>query len=157
MLFVCLGNICRSPTAHAVLRSKVRDMGLQHAIQVDSAGTGSWHIGSPPDERSIQIAEKNGYDMSGIYARQICASDFEEFNYILAMDKENLLNIQKVKGYSESINLDYFLKFNSTSNTLDVPDPYYGKVDGFSNVLELIEETSDELLDHLKTKITSVG
>jgi protein-tyrosine phosphatase len=156
VLFVCLGNICRSPTAHAVFRSKVRDARLQDAIHVDSAGTGSWHIGSLPDERSIQIAEKNGYDMSGLYARQICATDFAEFDYILAMDEDNILKIQLVEGYNESITLDYFLKFNSSIDRLEVPDPYYGKGTGFSDVLEMIEGASDGLLDHLKTKMASV-
>lgn len=153
VLFVCLGNICRSPTAHAVFRSKVRDAGLEEIILVDSAGTGSWHIGSRPDSRSIQIAETNGYDMNDIYARQICAEDFNEFDYILAMDEENYNNIQLVKGYSESVLLHHFLKFNSATNELNVPDPYYSSADGFSEVLNLIEAASDGLLDHLKIRL----
>ena len=153
VLFVCLGNICRSPTAHAVFRSKVRDAGLQEVILVDSAGTGSWHIGSPPDDRSIQVAKNHGYDMNNIYARQICAKDFEEFDYILAMDEENYNNIQLVNGYSESVLLHYFLHFSSITERLDVPDPYYNKADGFSEVLNLIEGAADGLLDHLKIQI----
>ena len=155
VLFVCLGNICRSPTAHAVFRGKVRDAGLEDVIHVDSAGTGSWHIGSPPDSRAVQAAESNGYDMSGIYARQLSSSDFIKFDYILAMDEENIVNIQSIKGYSESVLLYYFLKFNSAVDRLDVPDPYYGKGDGFNYVLELVEGASDGFLDYLKVKIAA--
>ncbi|MBT5031346.1 MAG: low molecular weight phosphotyrosine protein phosphatase [Proteobacteria bacterium] len=153
VLFVCLGNICRSPTAHAVFRSKVKEAGLQDQIVVDSAGTGSWHIGEPPDARSTEVAEQNGYDMSEIFARQVCTEDFDKFDYILAMDKENHNVLQRLKTESGSVILDYFMSFSKRTKRFDVPDPYFGTEGGFDHVLELIEGASDGLLDHVRQQL----
>ena len=157
VLFVCLGNICRSPTAHAVFRSKVKEAGLQNQIEVDSAGTGSWHIGEPPDARSTEVAEQNGYDMSEIFARQVCTEDFDKFDYILAMDKDNHNVLQRRKGENKGVTLDYFMTFNQSSKRFDVPDPYFGAEGGFDQVLKLIEEASDGLLDCITAALEYEG
>ena len=155
VLFVCLGNICRSPTAHAVFQSKVRQAGLQNKIVVDSAGTGNWHIGDPPDARSVEVAEHNGYDMSGIFARQICTEDIQHFDYILAMDKKNIEEIQRNRYNNKSNTLDYFLSFSENAEPLEVPDPYFGPEDSFEHVLKLIEDASDGLLDSIRQRLNT--
>jgi len=132
------------------------EAGLQDQIIVDSAGTGDWHIGDPPDARSVEVAEGKGYDMSKIFARQICTEDFDKFDYILAMDEENYNNIQKVKLDIKSNLLHLFLSFNKAAGRLDVPDPYYGAGGGFDHVLELIEGASDGLLNHIRQRLNGV-
>ncbi len=145
VLMVCLGNICRSPTAHGVFAQKVEAAGLSHCIEVDSAGTSSWHIGEPPDSRSQQAAKKRGYDLSQQRGRQVTVADFSLFDYILAMDNQNLANLKALcpagyKGY-----LGLFLNFASCANK-EVPDPYHGGQAGFEQVLDLVEEASEGLL-----------
>lgn len=148
VLFVCLGNICRSPTAHGVFAEKVSARGLAGNIRVDSAGTSGWHIGEPPDPRSSQAAALRGYDLSGQRGRQVSASDFDRFHYILAMDKSNLANLRRLVPARFSGTLDLFLPF-ANDLPAEVPDPYYGGGDGFERVLDLVEVASDALLDHL--------
>lgn len=145
VLMVCLGNICRSPTAQGVFEHRVQAAGLADAIHVDSAGTSAWHIGEPPDRRSQQAAYKRGYDISQQRGRQVQVEDFDRFQYILAMDQQNLANLEALapRGYQGHLGL--LLSFAS-ANTLEVPDPYYGGKDGFERVLDLIEEASDGLL-----------
>jgi protein-tyrosine phosphatase len=151
VLFVCMGNICRSPTAHGVLLHKVQALGLQEFVTVDSAGTHNYHPGSPPDGRSQEHAAKRGYDLSDLRARQIRKSDFDQFDHILVMDWDNLSLVQekcppqhksKVKRFTE-----FCLKFKSPV----VPDPYYGSANGFEEVLDLVEDACNGLLVHLKS------
>ena len=170
VLFVCLGNICRSPTAHGVFETKVEQRGLQGIIDVDSCGTGDWHIGHPPDQRSSARALTAGYDLSDLRARQLVANDYDQFDYVLAMDNANLRDIQKVFSTrnlsSQPPIIDLFLRFsleraiNPVSEYIDrlanqhgheVPDPYFGGEDGFETVLELVEAASDALLDYLQS------
>ncbi|MEM7662948.1 MAG: low molecular weight protein-tyrosine-phosphatase [Pseudomonadota bacterium] len=138
VLFVCLGNICRSPAAEGVLRAKVKARGL--SIAVDSAGTGGWHAGDPPDERMRAAALNRGYDLSAQRARQVSPDDFETFHYILAMDASNLANLKDIAPPGHGAVLRKFLGKD------DVPDPYYGGDDGFDHVLDLMEAAVDELL-----------
>ena len=149
VLFVCLGNICRSPTAHGVFLSKVQQHGLSEAILVDSAGTATWHIGSAPDPRSFDTAAARGYDLGDLRARQVEASDFARFDYILAMDNENLeaLQAQCPPGFAGHLGL--FLEFAPNHELTQVPDPYYKGDEGFVEVLDLVEHASEGLLSRV--------
>jgi low molecular weight protein-tyrosine phosphatase len=148
VLFVCLGNICRSPTAHGVFAALRDRQGLGHMIEVDSCGTGDWHVGQPPDRRASAEARKRGYDLSHLRARQLKAEDFERFDYILAMDCLNLADLKSMcpSGYSGHLGL--FLPFAGLAGSEpdEVPDPYYGGVDGFARVLDMVERASAGLL-----------
>ena len=145
VLFVCLGNICRSPTAHGVFQHLVDRHNLQHVITVDSAGTGDWHIGRAPDPRSTATAMQRGYDLSVLRARQVSVEDFSRFDYILAMDAQNLRDLQILCPAHFSGELDLFLRY-SESHLNEVPDPYYGESDGFEHVLDLVEDAAQGLL-----------
>ncbi len=149
ILFVCLGNICRSPTAAVVFRHLLAREGMQLGIEVDSAGIGSWHIGEPPDERAQVAARRRGFDMSAIRARQIAHADFALFDLILAMDRENLAELRRRSPaqYRERVRL--FLEFAPELGAQDVPDPYYGGESGFEEVLDLTEQAARGLLGHL--------
>ena len=151
VLFVCLGNICRSPTADAVFKKMVQDAGLAHLIGVDSAGTGSWHIGHPPDHRAKAAAAQRGYDLSSLRARQVEIGDFDKFDHILAMDAQNRADLDALcpPGHQQKIRL--FLEYSPDTELTDVPDPYYGGEDGFDQVLDLVESAAAGLLDHLKS------
>ncbi|MBT3135590.1 low molecular weight phosphotyrosine protein phosphatase [Alteromonas sp. ALT199] len=147
VLFVCLGNICRSPTAEAVFKHKAAQAGLN--IEIDSAGTHGYHIGKPADKRSQAAGVERGYSFKGLKCRRVDESDFERFDYILAMDNSNLANLQGMSPsqYQEKIKL--FLDFANVEDK-EVPDPYYGGKRGFELVLDLIEEASDGLIAHIK-------
>lgn len=146
ILFVCLGNICRSPTADGVLRKLVADAGLEKRFLVDSAGTGDWHIGRAPDPRTIKAAAKRGYDLSVLRARLVTRDDFDEFDYILAMDKSNLANLQKMKPAHFAGHLGLFMDFAPHMGYSEVPDPYHGDANDFERVLDLVEETAQHFL-----------
>lgn len=154
VLFVCLGNICRSPTAHGVLRQKLRDTGLADQVHVDSAGTAAWHQGKGADVRSIAAAAVRDYDLSDLTARQVCAEDFTKFDFILAMDSSNhqdLLDIYHQVGGTEP---QLFLRhFGRSFDEHDVPDPYYGGDAGFRHVLDLIEDACDGLIESIRTRL----
>jgi protein-tyrosine phosphatase len=153
VLFVCLGNICRSPTAHAIFEKKIIDEGLQHKIIVDSAGTGDWHIGRAPDPRACEAALQHGYDLTQLRARQVKPEDFSEFDYVLAMDKQNLLDLRAMTPPQFVGHLGLFLD-HSRSEKKEVPDPYIGGKEGFEEVLNLIEDASNGLLEHLSGQLT---
>jgi protein-tyrosine phosphatase len=149
VLFVCLGNICRSPTAHGFFQHLVESRGLSDSITVDSCGTGDWHIGHPPDSRASAEALKRGYDLSGLRARQVSPDDFERFDYILAMDQKNLKDLQAICPAGYGGRLDLFLAFARDTELTEVPDPYYGGDEGFADVLDLIEDASEGLLEEI--------
>jgi len=150
VLFVCLGNICRSPTAHGVFERLVEDGGLAGHIEVDSCGTGDWHRGETPDHRAVAAAGRRGYELGHIRARQVRAGDFEEFDYILAMDRENLRHLQTLCPDDFRGHLGLFLSFAGHDTYSEVPDPYYGGEGGFDLVLDLIEAASEGLLRELR-------
>jgi len=152
VLFVCLGNICRSPTAHGVFQKFVDDAGLSTQIIVDSAGTSGWHIGEPPDKRSAAAALKVGYDLSNLRGRKAVKQDFEHFDYVLAMDEANLVELETLRPSGYTGHLGLFLDFSTEKNYREVPDPYYGNGDGFKLVLSLVEDASMNLLSHIKEK-----
>ena len=149
VLFVCLGNICRSPTAHGVFRHKVALSGLKQTIDIDSCGTGSWHIGAKPDSRSLAVASGRGYIFDDLRARQLAVDDFADYDYILAMDKQNLTDIKALCPAGFGGHIELFLRFGD-GDVLEVPDPYYGGEQGFERVLDLIEQAADGLLLHIQ-------
>ncbi|MNN34037.1 Low molecular weight protein-tyrosine-phosphatase YfkJ [compost metagenome] len=152
VLFVCLGNICRSPTAEAVFRHKVRQAGLEDLIEIDSAGTGDWHVGKAPDPRTRVAAMRRGYDLSSLRARQVDVLDFSRFDLVLAMDHANLADLRRLRGSAGKAELDLFLRRYGAAVD-EVPDPYYGGEAGFEQVLDLIEQASDALLVELKGRL----
>jgi protein-tyrosine phosphatase len=144
LLFVCLGNICRSPLAEGVTGQLARQRGLQ--VDVDSAGTGDWHAGEPPDRRSIQVAAQAGIDISRQRARQVTPEDFRRFDHIFAMDSHNLRDLGKIRPVSASASLRLFLALGPGG---DVPDPYYGGPEDFAACLTLVRQGAEAVLDHL--------
>jgi protein-tyrosine phosphatase len=152
VLFVCLGNICRSPTAEAVFRHYVESAGLSASILIDSAGTHDYHIGHAPDLRSQHAAEQRGYDMSSLRGRQVESLDFERFDYVLAMDKANLAILQYLapRGCKKQVQL--FLDYARHHKEREVPDPYYGGEQGFEQVLDMIEDAAQALLQHIQQR-----
>ena len=149
ILFVCLGNICRSPTAEAVMRGLVADAGLEGEIEVGSAGTGDWHIGYPPDERSIAAAAERGVELTG-EARQVGRGDFDGFDLLVAMDRRNRDDLLRIASTEEDREKVHLLR-SYADGELDVPDPYYGGEDGFADVVEVIERSCRALLEDITT------
>ena len=150
VLFVCMGNICRSPTAQGVFENLIIREGLQEHVHVDSAGTHAYHIGEPPDPRSQQAALRRGIDLSVQRARKVRPEDFFEFDYVLAMDRSNYDNLKDICHPDYEDRLRLFLEFAPDAGTPDVPDPYYGGAQGFERVLDLIETAAVGLLADLR-------
>ena len=157
VLFVCMGNICRSPTAHGIFRQKVIAHCLTDFVRVDSAGTHNYHPGDPPDKRSQSHAAARGYDIADLRARQIQDTDFEDHDLILAMDWNNLALLQEICPSQHQTKVRRFTEFCLQSDSPVVPDPYFGGVDGFEQVLDLVEDASEGLLRHVKTQIGRAG
>jgi protein-tyrosine phosphatase len=152
VLFVCLGNICRSPTAEAVVRELARREAAELALEVDSAGTHGYHVGDAPDERAIAAARRRGIDMSGLRARVVEAADFERFDLVLAMDSAVYQRLRRVAPREHASRLRLFLEFAPGLERRDVPDPYYGGATGFEEVLDLVEEGARGLLRALAAR-----
>ncbi|WP_185230580.1 low molecular weight protein-tyrosine-phosphatase [Teredinibacter franksiae] len=150
VLFVCLGNICRSPTAHGIFQAYVDRENLSHVIRIESAGTSGWHVGDPPDSRAMAAAKSRGFDLSRLRGRGFTASDFLAFDYILAMDNDNLSAMQALQPSTYTGHLSLFLDFSQQTAYREVPDPYYGAADGFSTVLDLVEDGCAGLLEHIR-------
>ena len=150
VLFVCLGNICRSPTAEGVLRHLAAKQAPHLALEIDSAGTADYHIGAPPDLRSQRAALRRGIDISGLQARQVTQGDFERFDLILAMDRENLRELQTLKPRGSHALVKLFLEYAPELNLRDVPDPYYRDTAAFEQVLDLTTAASRGLLAALE-------
>lgn len=153
VLFVCMGNICRSPAAEGVFRRKVQETGLNTRIEIDSAGTGGWHAGNPPDDRMTRAAARRGYELTGL-ARQVMASDFRQFDLVLIMDQQNRRDIRPfLPEGPDRDKLRMFCEFCTRFGDDEVPDPYYGGASGFDHVLDLLEDGCDNLLTHIRTQL----
>lgn len=153
VLFVCMGNICRSPTAHGVFQRMVEQTGLSRHVEVDSAGTHAYHIGNPPDPRAQSAALRRGIDLSLQRARRVEASDFKRFDYLLAMDEENLKSLRAACPPQYVHKLSLFMEYAPELRMHEVPDPYYGGASGFEQVLDLVEAASEGLLRHLRQQM----
>jgi len=152
VLFVCLGNICRSPTAEGVFRAVLEREGLAGRVEVSSAGTGNWHVGEPPDGRAVRAARRRGVDLSAIRARQAGAGDFGRFDYIVAMDGDNRAMLARLCPKGAEHRLHLCLDFAPGLEGGDVPDPFYGGGDGFEAVLDMIERAAEGLLADIRRK-----
>lgn len=153
VLMVCMGNLCRSPMAEAVLRSKLAQAGLAPAVAVDSAGTHGFHKGSLPDPRAVAQAASRGYSLKGQKSRPLVADDFSRFDLVLAMDHDNLDTLRERCPAAEHVRLQLLLSFAPAASVDEVPDPYYGSVAGFDRALDLIEPACDGVLQHLRRRL----
>ena len=154
ILFCCMGNICRSPTAHGVFENMVKQAGMVADVEVDSAGTHAYHIGEMPDSRSSQCASERGFDLSYIRARRVEVSDFDYFDYVLAMDNDNLSILQSMSPKQHKNKVCLFLDYAKSCTETEVPDPYYGGPNGFDHVFDLVEQASKGLLEEIKNNKT---
>ena len=157
VLFLCMGNICRSPTAHGVFRHRVRAAGLDGVVRVDSAGTHNYHPGEPPDHRSQQHATRRGYDLSDLRARQMLAADFAAHDLVLAMDWDNLAMAQDRCPPAHAHKLRRLTEFCLRMGSPVVPDPYYGGANGFDEVLDLVEDACEGSLQHVQRELQGRG
>ena len=150
VMFVCMGNICRSPLAEGVLRHLARELGVLDRLDIASSGTGAWHVGQHPDRRMAQTARKHGVSLDGQRAQQFAYADLENYDYILAMDRDNLAHIRRMdrKGRHAS-KISLFRSFDPDPGDGDVPDPYYGGPEGFERVYQIVDRTCRRLLNHL--------
>lgn len=160
VLFVCMGNICRSPTAEAVFRAKVAEAGLSDRVEVDSAGTHAYHVGDPPDPRSVNAAAARGYDLTDLRGRQLSTYDAERFDYVLVMDRGNYNRTVRLFGGAEPADgqrasVRMFLDFAPDVREVEVPDPYVGGAEGFERVLDLIEAAADGLLAEVRERLVA--
>lgn len=153
VLFVCMGNICRSPTADGVFRTKVANARLADRVAVDSAGTHAAHVSQPPDRRSQEAAQARGYDLSQLRARRSVAEDFHRFDFILAMDEDNLERLEAIRPPGSKARLQLMLDYHPEHQGGEVPDPYYGGRAGFTHVLDLIETSAERLLDAVRAEL----
>lgn len=154
---VCMGNICRSPTAEAVLRQRLEQAGLAELVEVDSAGTHAYHVGAPPDERAHECGQRRGYQMACLRARKVVALDYERFDLLLAMDWDNLALLEEACPAEQKRKLRRLAEFIPSGHSLAgasvVHDPYYGGPDGFEHVLNLVEAACDGLVEHLRASL----
>jgi protein-tyrosine phosphatase len=152
VLFVCLGNICRSPLAEAIFKNKLKERGLQDQIQADSCGTSNYHIGGLPDPRTITNARSNGIEIAH-FARQLCQADIREFDYVMAMDKSNYQNILKLEADKKFHTKVHLMRsYDPIDKNADVPDPYHGGEKGFQEVFDILNRTMDRFIDHLESE-----
>jgi protein-tyrosine phosphatase len=150
VLFVCMGNICRSPTAEGVFRQLVRQQQLEHLIETDSAGTHAYHVGEPPDARAMATAEERGISLDDLRARKVTADDFEIFDYVLAMDASNHAMLSEICPPGAEARLHMLMDFAPDYSERDVPDPYYGGASGFDRVFDMVEEAARGLLEEIR-------
>jgi len=153
VLFVCTGNICRSPTGEGVLRAKARERGLEAHLRIESAGTHDYHVGDPPDPRTMKHAKDRGYDLSRQRARQVSHEDFHTFDYILAMDRSHLRQLRALAPQDAKARVGLFLERSASWTQEDVPDPYYGGPADFERVLDMVEEAADRWLDVIAAEL----
>ncbi len=152
VLFVCMGNICRSPTAHGVFRSLVLQEKLADAIEIDSAGTHAYHVGNEPDRRAQETARRRGIDLSDLVARRVDPTDFDRFDYVVAMDQDNYLSLSEICPEEHRDKIYMFMDFAAETRSREVPDPYYGGAAGFERVFDMVEAASAGLLTEIRSR-----
>lgn len=152
VLFICMGNICRSPTAHGVFRDLVAKHGLADSIVIDSAGTHAYHVGSPPDRRAQETAKRRGVDLADLVARRVETSDFDRFDYVVAMDQDNFMSLSAICPDAHVDKIHLFMDFADDMRTREVPDPYYGGPSGFERVFDLVQAASEGLLADIRRR-----
>ncbi|MBK1717134.1 low molecular weight protein-tyrosine-phosphatase [Thiocystis violacea] len=152
ILFVCMGNICRSPTAHGVFRKLVMDEGLPHVIEIDSAGTHAYHVGEPPDRRARETARERGVDIGDLRARRARPEDFLLFDYVIAMDEDNYASLAGICPTGMEDKLRLFMEFAPDLGIREVPDPYYGGQGGFERVFDMVESATRGLLADIRSR-----
>jgi protein-tyrosine phosphatase len=152
VLFVCMGNICRSPTAHGVFRKLVRDEGLSETIEIDSAGTHGYHVDEPPDRRAVQTAARRGIALDDLRARRVRPDDFWHFDYVLAMDQDNYVSLSTICPRGMEHKLMLLMDFAPELRTREVPDPYYGGTGGFETVFDMVEAAAMGLLADIRRR-----
>jgi len=151
ILMVCLGNICRSPTAEAMLRRKAHEAGLDDRVEVDSAGTSDYHVDSPPDRRAVAHGERRGLRLQQLRGRQVERADFDRFDWILAMDEDNLADLKRVRPAGSRARVALLLSFAPEAGAREVPDPYHGGADGFERVLDLTAAAADGFIASVRS------
>jgi protein-tyrosine phosphatase len=151
VLLVCLGNICRSPTAEAVLSKKLHEAGLDGRIEVDSAGTADYHVDSPPDRRAVAHGERRGLKMKHLRGRQVSRDDFDRFDFILAMDDDNLADLLRIRPAGSHAKLALLMSYAPEAGSREVPDPYSGGAEGFERVLTLTESAADGFISFMRS------
>lgn len=152
VLFCCMGNICRSPTAHGVFRGMVQREGLSALVEIDSAGTHAYHVGSPPDKRAQATAQRRGVDLSDLVARSVDEGDFAAFDYVVAMDQDNFLSLSEICPNQHIDKIHLFMDFAPQMRTREVPDPYYGGAAGFERVFDLVQVAAEGLLNEIRRR-----
>ena len=152
VLFVCMGNICRSPTAEGVFRHLVRQEKLEDVILIDSAGTHAYHVGNPPDNRALVVGERRGIELHDLRARRVSPEDFDLFDYVLAMDQDNYENLSAICPSGYETRLRMFMDYAPHLQIPEVPDPYYGGASGFERVFDMVEEAAKGLLEEIRSK-----
>ena len=157
ILFVCLGNICRSPMAEGLFRRELERRGIDHLVEVDSAGTGNWHVGEPPDPRARRAIARRGVDISHLRGRQVRPRDLDDFDLILTMDAENFSDLLALADKRQMEHIRLFLDFAPQAGVREVPDPYFGEEDGFELVLDLLQAAAEGLADHVEEKLRRQG
>ncbi|MEM7610906.1 MAG: low molecular weight protein-tyrosine-phosphatase [Pseudomonadota bacterium] len=155
LLFVCMGNICRSPTAEAIFRAKVSANGLDGQVRIDSAGTHAYHVGNPPDPRSQAVAKERGISMHGQQARRVSDDDFHVFDHIVAMDQDNMRNLLALRPDSATAALSLMLSHDPAAERDEVPDPYYGGARGFDQVFDMVDRAAEHLLEKVRVQLAS--
>ncbi len=152
VLFVCMGNICRSPTAHGVFRGLVENEGLADVIEIDSAGTHAYHVGEPPDPRARETANRRGIDLSDLRARRALPEDFEYYDYVLAMDQDNYHGLSAICPAGQERKIGLLMDYAAKLRIREVPDPYYGGNQGFEKVFDMVEAAANGLLDDIRRR-----
>jgi protein-tyrosine phosphatase len=155
ILFICMGNICRSPSAEGFFTTALQQTGFKNRVSVDSAGTHGYHVGAAPDPRAVDVAANFGVDIADLRARKVTTSDFHNFDLLIAMDQGNLLDLQRIQPADSTADLKMMMQYHPQGHPLEVPDPYYGGLDGFTYMCELLDQATQGLMKDIEARLAS--